>query len=463
MSTGHAIATPRKSGLDGFLNLFSEVRGGEGLTALLLTLNVFVLLTTYYIIKPVREALILGTPGGAEIKAYAGALQAALLLLAVPAYGLLVDRFARRKLITVVTLFFAACMVVFYAFVRAEAQVGVAFFLWVGIFNLMVIAQFWSLANDIYSEEEGKRLFPIVAFGASAGAVCGSAITGALIGPLGVNQLLLVSASLLVASLGLTYGAEAARAGSQRRVSPSSAMAPSPASVATASAAAAVAAPKKSGPLAAFALVLGKPYLLWIALLILVLNWVNTTGEYILGKTVARAAEEAIAAGTAGGLDKKQFIGKFYSDFFFGVNLLGIVLQLFVVSRLIKFFGVRRALFFLPVIALFGYLALAFVPLLSIVRWVKTAENATDYSVQNTVRQALFLPTSKEEKYKAKQAIDTFFVRSGDMLSALLVWLGATKLHFEPRQFALVNLVLVGFWLWFAVRVSGEHRRIATS
>jgi AAA family ATP:ADP antiporter len=94
------------------------------------------------------------------------------------------------------------------------------------------------------------------------------------------------------------------------------------------------------------------------------------------------------------------------------------------------------------------------------VRWVKTAENATDYSLQNTVRQVLFLPTTREQKYKAKQAIDTFFVRAGDVLSAVLVFAGTTLFALSTRQFALVNIVLVCAWLVLAVLIGREYRRL---
>ena len=182
--------------LDRALRLFSDVRAGEGATALLLALNVLLLLCAYYIIKPVREALILSGEG-AEVKSYAAAGQALLLLILVPAYGALADRLPRRKLLNVVTGFFIVCLVAFWALARAKVPVGVPFFLWVGIFNLMIVAQFWSFANDLYTKDQGERLFPIVAFGASLGAVGGSLLTNRLIPLVGVPQLLLVAAGLL--------------------------------------------------------------------------------------------------------------------------------------------------------------------------------------------------------------------------------------------------------------------------
>ena len=120
----------------------------------------------------------------------------------------------------------------------------------------------------------------------------------------------------------------------------------------------------------------------------------------------------------------------------------------------------RVGLLVLPIIALGGYAILAFVPILSFVRWAKTAENATDYSLQNTVRQALFLPTTREEKYKAKQAIDTFFVRAGDVFSAGLVYVGVNWLMFSTSQFAMFNLGLVIVWLIIAVLIGKRYTQM---
>jgi AAA family ATP:ADP antiporter len=446
----------RRSVLERFLGVFTEVRTGEAGTSLLLALNVFLLLTTYYIVKPVREALIL-VGGGAEVKSYAAAGQALLLLIAVPAYAALVSRMPRRTLINVVTLFFAACMVGFYLLAAAGVpNVGVAFFLWVGVYNLMVPAQFWSFANDLYTPEQGKRLFVIVAFGASLGAVMGSWIAGLLVAPLGVNQMLLVAAALLTATLLLTNAIDVRE---RRRAQAGAA--------GTAAAERAAAAPEQPAaaeppipPGGAFRLVMKNRYLLLIALLMMFLNWVNTTGEYLLGRVVSGTAAEAVAAGAAGGLSEGDFIGKFYADFFFVVNIAGVVLQLFFVSRILKYLGVRIALLFLPVIAMGGYLLLAFYPVLTVVRWAKTAENSTDYSLQNTVRQVLFLPTTREQKYKAKQAIDTFFVRAGDLLSAGLVFVGTSLLSFGTTQFALVNVALVTVWIVIAVAIGRENAKL---
>ncbi|MGD8331756.1 MAG: MFS transporter, partial [Acidobacteriota bacterium] len=189
--------------LDRLLRPFADVRAGEGVTALLLSANVFVLLTCYSVLKPVREALILGQ-GSAEIKSYTAAAQVLLLAAVVPLYGRLADRMPRRRLINVVTAIFTGCLLLFYGLAQLAVPLGIVFYIWLGIFSLMLVAQFWAFANDVYSKEEGERLFPIVAFGASLGAVLGAGIASVLIRPFGVYQMMLVAALLLVAQVQIT-------------------------------------------------------------------------------------------------------------------------------------------------------------------------------------------------------------------------------------------------------------------
>jgi AAA family ATP:ADP antiporter len=141
------------------------------------------------------------------------------------------------------------------------------------------------------------------------------------------------------------------------------------------------------------------------------------------------------------------------------VNILGFLLQTFAVSRIFKLIGVRGALFILPVLALGSYGMIAFLPIFAVVRIAKILENSTDYSIQQTTRHALFLPTSREAKYNAKQAIESFFWRAGDLLQAGVVFVGAS-LAFTVGQFAAVNVVLVVIWLGIVVAIVREHRKL---
>jgi len=431
------------------LGAFADVRAGEGPLALLLASNVFLILMAYYILKVVREALILGE-GSAELKSYMSAGQVVVLAFAVPAYGRLVANFSRMRLINVVTAFFVACLLVFYVLARFGVPLAVPYFIWIGIFNLMIVAQFWSFANDVYTKHEGERLFPIVGFGASLGAVVGARAAHRLIGGFGVNQLMLVGAAVLVAEVLISNRIDrrdrARRAGSD-----------APAGQAQQAAA------TKTVSENAFALVFRTRYLLLMALMLMVLNWVNTTGEYILGSIVKETADQMVASGTAGGRTDAEIIGTFYSTYFTATNVLGLLLQLFVVSRIVKRFGVSWAVMVLPMIALGAYNIILFYPVLMAVLMAKVAENSTDYSLNNTVRNMLFLPCSYEEKYSAKQVIDAFFVRIGDVLSAVLVFIGTSFLALSAQGFALINtgLVLVLIALAWQVGRSYQARTAA--
>jgi AAA family ATP:ADP antiporter len=454
----------RVSPLDRFLRLFADVRDGEGGSALLLMVNVFLILTSYLMIKVVREPLILAG-GGAELKSYSSAGQAVLLLVLVPVYGALASRFPRRRLINIVTICFALCLPAFYLLARINVPIGIVFYLWVGVFNLMIVAQFWSFANDVYTTDEGKRLFPIVGFGASAGAVAGSFIAGWLIAPLGVYQLMLVAAGVLLASLLLTNIVDTRERDRREGHLPApDTTAEMPAATTaemrmatTAETRATARAEQPIHPEGPFQLVFRNRYLLLVAVMILVLNWVNTTGEYIVSRTVTDAAR--VAAAEPGSASEEVIIGQFYAGYTGVVNLAALIIQLFLVSRIVKYLGVRNAVLVLPLIALGGYAILAFYPVLTAVRWAKTAENSTDYSLQNTLRHMLFLPTTRDQKYKAKQAIDSFFVRAGDVLSALIVFVGTTYLALRPQGFAAFNLVLVAVWLVIAWHVGKEFRQ----
>jgi AAA family ATP:ADP antiporter len=374
------------------------------------------------------------------------------LFALVPSYGYLASRVNRIKLINGTSLFFISNLVAFYLLAQWRVPLGVVFFLWVGIFNLFIIAQFWSFANDIYSEDQGKRLFAIVAFGGSAGAVLGPKLASLLFEPFGPYLLMLVTAALLGVCLIFPNLVNRRETGCGPRANITSDV---------------------DRPLAkggAFKLVIGKRYLLLIAALMMVSNVVNTTGEFILGKTVTqeaqRIADSAPTAETASSSAEEQnskkvrdFIGRFYGEFFFTVSLLSAAAQLFLVSRIMTLCGVPGSLFFLPIVALFGYSTISLIPALAFIRLAKVLENSTDYSLQNTARQALFLPTSREEKYKAKAAIDTFFIRIGDLLSTGLVFL-SVQFALSVQTLTLINVSLVALWLLLVTGIGRSYRAL---
>lgn len=431
------------------LALVTEVRPGETGPALILFATIFLVLCAYYFIKPVREGWlsvsVIAGLSKIEIKAYSSFAQTLVLLAVIPFYARLTTRWTRRDLISRVGLFFGANLVLFWLLhpgllFQQVPYLGVVFYVWTGIFAVTLVAQFWSFAADIYGEERGKRLFPLIALGASSGAVVGSWLGERLIKDLTLEtfHLLLVAGAPLLAALALArwvdrHGVNANHVGAEADGS--------------------AAAPDTAG---AYALIMRTRYLRLTALMVFAMFWVMTNGENILFALVQRALEETGADTAATKLGTTAFYGNLY----FWVNLTGLLLQAFVVSRLQRWGGFGALMLTPPLVSLAGYGAMASSGALAVVTAAKTAENGTNYSINNTARQVLWLPTSREMIYKAKAAIDTVCVRFGDGLAALTVLIGTRILQLQVDSFITFNIILIGLWLLLAIMVVREHRRL---
>lgn len=457
--------------LDKALGIFSDVKGGEGPTALLMLLSIFILLLGYYVLKTVREPLVLASAAadlevlsqatwmpdwlrkvleeqkGPQLKAVAAAAQALLLLLYLPFYSWIASKFSRIKLIISVTIFFVVNIELFFVLRLIEVPLlGFFFYIWVGIFSVSMIATFWSFGNDIYSKNEGERLFPIVAIGQTAGAPAGSYLADELFESLDPTSLGMDPAFLLMqicAVVLVVYLVLLLAINRREESRPRKAVTPDKKQPG-----------KKEG--GGFALILKSPYLLFIAFLMLVLNIVNTNGEFILSDYVVAAAPEAAAAS---GMEVGAWIGSFYGEFFTYVNIIGFLLQAFVVSRIVKYTGLKGVLFILPFIALGTYGLFAAGLTLVMVRWAKTAENSTDYSIMNTGRAMMWLPTTRDEKYKGKQVVDTFFVRMGDVTAAVIFIVFTTVLDTGVQAVAGVNIGFIFIWLGLTYLVIRGHAK----
>ncbi|TVQ98759.1 MAG: translocase [Deltaproteobacteria bacterium] len=500
------------------LRVFGDIRREEIVTALLMTGTLFLLMAGYYVLKTVREPLILmsgtGRLSGAELRSYSGAMQALVLMVLVPLYGRVAARVPTVKLVIGVTVFFVVNIQLFALWAWLDLPgIGVAFYIWLGIFNLAVIAQFWSFANDLYRLESGARLFPIIAIGAAAGSPVGAFITGLLIRDgVDVYRLMQVTAVTLVLCAILIHAIHRRETVSR----PAGASTERPLQL-------------RGG----FRLIARSGYLRLVVVMIILLSVVTRNGEYMLSRTVLEAAQEQVverseaaiaadgvhatmgrlgggradtlpsspvdaAADRSGGLagampvsrateavadvvrdavsaadetlareivrDRtRRFIGGFYGDFYFWVNLLTLLVQGLLVSRLLRVGGMAAVVLLLPVVSLGVYAIFALGAGFAMIRWAKTAEKVVDYSVMNTARALLWLPTTREEKYNAKLAVDTFFVRFGGVLTALCVFVAGDLLAWSIPAFAAANVVLALIWLWFAFRVVRENRRLQDS
>ncbi len=435
-----------------FLRLFTDIRPGEANKALLLALNSFLLLMAYYILKPLRDALLLVDKDSPVVKSYLSGAQAILFIFVIKAFSRLSSRVPRHILITWTTLFFISNIVIFYFLNLGGMSIktmGIIFFIWIGVFNYFVVAQFWGFANDLYSNEVGKRIFPIIALGATSGAVVGTRMKWLrdLVGESWEYKLMLISGVILLVCIGLSvliHKREVRMSDKDKEKGLSGARAKTSIQE----------QPLKAG--GGFRLVFKSRYLLYIAFMIGILNFVNATGEYIISDVQTKASLQAVQTV---GADMQKSIHSAFMDYQFLTSVIALIIQLFFVSRIFRWVGVSGALLFLPLIALGGYALISFGATLVLVRWVKSLENGTDYSLQSTTKAALFLITPREEKYKAKVAIDTFFVRGGDTFSALTVLVGTQLLSVTIEKYAFINVIGVGIWIAICFLVMKEYNK----
>lgn len=422
---------------------FASVRPDEASTALLMAVQAFVLLTVYYLLKPVRESWIL--PGGAEIKTYAAAVQAIALVPIAKGYDVLARRVPRDRLVAIATVIAIACLVSFHAAAGAALDVGLAFYLWLGAFQLLLIAQFWSFASDLYTPEQGRRLFAVLGAGAALGSVCGAQVARVALRAVDRPEtLLLVAAALLVAVPVLTSIAHRRHAPSRR--------------ARDAAAPGAAAIPERA-EVGVIARVLGDPYLRLVALFTVLLNAIATLGEYALDRTLLDAAATAVAHHEVASVE--QYVGAFKADYYSAINAVVLVLQLFAVSRVLRVGGERLALAVMPVFVVLGALvtlgASLVLPMITVLATTRVIENGIMHSIQGTARQTLFLVTTREGRWSGKAFIDTVTWRAGDVLGALAV--AAMAAAGAGTSVVIVLVLALGLaWLGVVTALGREHR-----
>ncbi len=296
------------------------MRPGERRTAFLFFLHGFLLLSSYQVVKALREAFML-TKFSAETRSYAVAMIALVLMIVVPLYGWVRRRLDGARLLRAVTIFFVVTMPLFAFLASTGVSIAFAFFVWVSIYGVMVVSQMWAFAADSFNVKSGQRLFVVIMLGANLGALTGAKLTQLLAGSLSPIGLMMLAAGILGATLLLAGPERAAVPEGSRAISAEHGRP----------------VPRLLGGIG---LVLRDRYLLLIALLVVLLNWINTTGEFILADFVKADAVARVAA-SGGALDLGTLITAFYGDFQFWVTLVSFGIQLFLVSRIFQAVGVR--------------------------------------------------------------------------------------------------------------------------
>jgi AAA family ATP:ADP antiporter len=434
-------STPKLTPFERTLTLITKVRPGEGRVVALFGAHIFLVLFSYYLFRAARSGFLLDK-GSAVKGAYATAVIAALLILVVPLYSALRRLFDGPKLVSTIIAFFVGSLVTFWLVDRSGADIGFAFYVFVGIFNVMMIAQFWALAADSFNVKTGQRLFPAIMLAAQLGAIAGTQFTAVLSQPLGANNLLLVGAVALVLTALITGPMHGGVPDESRHLQHD--------------------APHQERKLlGGFGVVAASRYLTLIAIMVVLINWISSTGDFVFNSFVKQHFEAVVAASSET-LNKRDLITAYVGNFFFWIIVIQLFVQAFLVGRLFRWFGVASTLLIAPLISLIGYAMLGFAPVLSMIRLVRTMEQSAEYSITNTCRQALFLPVDRTECYEGKTTIETFFWRFGDLLQAGMVWIGTNQLGWGITGFAFLNVALAAFWFAVALLVGQEYRRLAT-
>lgn len=390
----------------------------------------FTLLAGYYVLRPLRDQM--GIAGGVKNLPWLFTATFASLLVAQPLYGALVARLPRVKFIPIVYHFFVANLVLFWwmlTFGVGEVVVARVFFVWVSVFNLFAVAVFWSFMADLFTAEQGKRLFGFIGAGGTAGALLGPVITIVLSRPLGAVNLLIAAAIFLEAAVFCVRRLE-------RVVDiPTSAD------------------PKQQQPLggsafAALPELLRSPYLMGVA------AWVSLLS---FGATITYFAQANIVSATVHGAAAQT---RLFASIDLAVGLLSLATQVFATGKFLKRFGTGIAAGALPSVYIVGFAALAMVPSLFVVVALQVTQRWMNFAIANPARQVFFTVVGREEKYKAKNLIDVVVYRGSDalygwvyhMLQALGLKLGAI---------ALCVLPIVAGWLFLSIALGRKQERLA--
>src|SRR5579863_1854225 len=375
---------------------------GEGAALAASFLTLLCMFSSYTMLRPVRDAL--GVTAGLEKLPYLFWAVFVVMLLLQPIYGWLTAHYPRSVFLPWVYGFFAANLLAFYAwfhFSTDHTWIARSYFVWVSVFNLFVVAAFWSLMADVFTREQAGRLFGFIWAGASTGGLLGPLIDRKLAVPLGAINLLPLSAGLLL--LSLVFMAVVIRW--QRR---QAAQAQSAAAPRDSTAAPPAGGGVGGGVFAAFAQVVRSPYLLGITLFVLLMTWVST---------FLYLEQQAFVAKVFANADERT---RFFAGIDFWVQAAALTIQFLLFGRLFRWFGMRTLLASVPFIMVAGYVLFAFAPLFMVLVVVYAVRRVTDYSITRPCRDSLFTVVSREEKYQAKSLIDTFAYRGGDALSGSL-------------------------------------------
>ena len=422
-----------------WLGRMVNVEPGEGRVLFWSFSYFFALLCSYYIVRPLRDEM--GVAGGVENLQWLFTGTFVVMLAAVPVFGWLTSRYRRSQFLPAIYIFFILNLLGFYSLFQSDighVYVARAFFIWTSVFNLFVVSVFWSFMTDLYSDAQAKRLFGFIAAGGTAGGITGPVLTTALALPLGPTNLLIVSAAFLawavLAIQRLTHWTGATLQNQNHKQENETENS--------------VNQPLGGGVLAGIRLVFQSPYLLGIAML-MVLYTTLSTFLYFQQAEIIRNSFADSAERTA-----------VFSAIDLAVNGLTIIIQVFLTSRLVKKLGLAWTLALVPLILCAGFISLSFAPVLAVLVAVQVIRRAGNYAIMRPAREMLYVVLDRESKYKAKNFNDTVVYRGGDAVSAW-IYAGLRGLGLGLSHMALIAVPLAAIWAALAYRLGKQQIQLA--
>ncbi len=391
----------------------------------------FALLAGYYVLRPLRDQM--GIAGGTKALPWLFTATFVALLVSQPVYGALVAKLPRRLFIPIIYHFFVANLALFWVLLTlgiAPVIVARVFFIWVSVFSLFAVAVFWSFMADLFTAEQGKRLFGFIGAGGTAGGLLGPVITIGLSVPLGPVNLLIVAAVLIELAVLCVYRLDRAAAAS----------------------AGARPEPRRVGGSAFAALpeLFRSPYLLGVAGWVSLLSFCATI-TYLEQANIVSANVHGAGAQT-----------RIFAGIDLAVGLLSLVTQIFATGQVLKRFGTGIAAAALPAVYVVGFAAIFSAPTLAVVIGLQVTQRWMNFAIANPARQVFFTVLDREEKYKAKNLIDVVIYRGSD---ALYSWVfdSLQALGLKLGGIALIALPFAAGWLALSTALGrAQESRAAT-
>jgi AAA family ATP:ADP antiporter len=404
------------------------------LTATLLSFAfVFTLMTAYFIMRPVRDAM---ASDWTDVEvSLLWSMTFFFSLIAVTVYGAIISAVRFRLLVPGVYAFFAASFFAFYvgsSYVADSVVVDKAFYVWLSVFSLFHVSVFWSFMSDLWNREQAPRVFGFIATGASVGAIVGPLITVLLVDRIGTGNLLLTSATLLLIPIPIIFALDRLKV----------------TTLGNAELSVDLSAQKAMGrnPFAGFKLFLTNPFLLGIGVFIILYVAVGSFVWFELKNLLAEFSRE----------DRTQIWA--YIDL--TVNSLAIFTAMFLTSRIATRFGMATTLALIPVLIVIGMLVVAVSPVVAVVAGLWVARRAGNYAITRPGREMLFTIVDRETRFKAKPIIDIVLYRGGDMLTAWAFTLLTTGLGLSLGAVAVVGAVIAAVWAVVGVYLGRSYERL---